>query len=53
MKTTKTNKKICSVCKRIVKSPIQWWSSVNACSECVKKAAIELQERNKKTKNNR
>ena len=49
----KTNKKICSVCKKIVKPPIQWWESVDACSECVKKAAIELQERNKKTKNNR
>jgi len=49
MKTIKTNKKICSVCKRIVKLPIEWWNSVNACSECVKKAAIELQERNIKT----
>ena len=47
----KTNEKICSVCKRIVKLPIEWWDSVNACSECVKKAAIELQERNTKSVN--
>ena len=47
----KINEKICSVCKRIVKSPIQWWESVDACSECVKKAAIESQEKNAKSVN--
>jgi len=47
----KTNKKICSVCKRIIKPPIQWWDSIEACSECVKKAAIELQKRNTKSVN--
>jgi len=38
--------KVCSVCKREVKSPIQWWDEPsNACSECVKKAAKEIQSK--------
>lgn len=47
MKKTKEKIKICPVCRREVKPPLQWWSSVNACSDCVRKAALELQNQTK------
>lgn len=49
MKTTQI--KICSVCKRKVypNSPIQWWDRpYNSCLECVRKAAKEIAEGQKK-----
>lgn len=43
--------KICSVCRKIVKPPIQWWDKpYNACSDCVRKAALELQAQEKEKK---
>lgn len=44
--------KICSVCKKEVKSPIQWWDEpYNACSDCVRKAVLEIQKDEKQNIN--
>ena len=43
----KIKEKKCSVCQVIVKPPLQWWDSVNACSDCVRKAALDIQREKK------
>jgi len=44
------SEKICSVCRKMVLPPIQWWGEpYNSCSECVKKAAKEIQEDERET----
>ena len=35
----------CPVCRRIVKPPLEWWKSVGACSDCVRKAALEIRSK--------
>lgn len=40
--------KICSVCRKIGKPPIQWWEKpYNACSDCIRKAALDIQNEHK------
>ena len=40
-------KNICSVCQKEVLPPVQWWESVKSCSDCVRKAALEIQKKEK------
>ena len=47
----KIKEKKCSVCQVIVKPPLQWWDSVNACSDCVRKAALDIQNESKRIPN--
>lgn len=36
-------KKICPICKKEIKPPECYWESVNACSACIRKVALEIQ----------
>lgn len=42
-----SDNKVCSVCRVEVVPPLQWWDTVNACSDCVRRAAIDIQKEEK------
>jgi len=47
----RVGKKICSICKRIVDSPLEWWDEpYNACSNCIKRIMKQVTKEKNKTK---
>jgi len=40
-------KKICPICQKEIKPPECYWESVDACSSCVRKVALEIQKERK------
>ena len=35
----------CPVCQKVIPPHVSWWDNVEACSDCVKRAALELREK--------